>query len=101
GTVDKDGFRTTFNMNENNLSSTGRNRYFILEPGYELVLEGKEDGESVRLTVAVLNETKKIGNIETRLVVEHLVAIATGKVVESSRNYFAIDKTTHDVYYFG
>lgn len=101
GEVDKDGFRTTFKMDEKNLSSVGRNKYFVLYPGYELVLEGKEDGEATRLTVTVLNETKKIGNIETRVVVEHEVAIATGKVKESSRNYFAIDKTTHDVYYFG
>lgn len=101
GPVDKDGFKTTFAMDEKNLASAGRNRYFVLYPGYELVLEGKEDGEATRLTITVLKETKKIGNIETRVVEEKEVAIATGKVKENSRNYFAIDKTTRDIYYFG
>ncbi len=37
--------------------TTGRNQYFILEPGYQLVLEGKES----KLVITVLNETRKIG----------------------------------------
>lgn len=94
-------FRDSFTVDEKNLVSSGKSKYFILEPNYELVLEGKEDGKNIRLTVTVLNETKKIGNIETRVVEEKEVEIGTGKVVEDSKNYFAMDKTTGDVYYFG
>ena len=36
-------------------SVTGRNAYFILEPGYQLILEGHEDNKSVRLVVAQLD----------------------------------------------
>ena len=48
----------SFGVNENNLSPTGRNAYFILEPGYQLAFEGKEDGAPVQLTITVLNTTK-------------------------------------------
>jgi len=80
-------------------SSTGRNQYFILEVGYQLVLEGKEDGKSARLIILVTNQTKKIGNVETRVVTE--TETVGGKTVEISRNYFAFCKETSSVYYFG
>jgi len=92
-------FRDTFNVCEQKFSTIGRNKYFILEPGYQLVLEGKEDGEETQLTITVLNETKKIGNVETRVVEEK--EMSKGKIKEDSRNYFAIDTTTNDIYYFG
>lgn len=99
--ADEKSFRDTFNVDEKNLASTGRNPFFILEVGYELVLEGKEDGKDARLTVSVLNETKKIGNVETRIVEEKIINLKDNSVIEDSRNYFAIDTTTGDVYYFG
>ena len=98
--ADDTSYRDTFNVDEKNLSSTGRNTYFILEPGFQLVLEGKEKGKTIRLEITVLDETKKIGNVETR-VVQEKETNPDGKVIENSRNYFAIDTTTHDVYYFG
>jgi hypothetical protein len=89
----------SFGGNEKNLSSTGRNRYFIVEPDYELVFEGKEDGATVRLTITVLGETKKIDGVETRVVEER--ETSNGKLAEVSRNYFAFDPTTRNFYYFG
>ena len=80
-------------------ATTGRNSFFILEPGYQLTLEGMEGKDSVRLVITVLNETKKIGNVETRVVEEN--ESANGKTVEVSRNYFAFCKETSSVYYFG
>jgi len=77
----------------------GRNTFFILEPGYQLTLKGKEDNEEVVLVITVLNETKKVGGIETRVVEEN--ESVNGKTVEISRNYFAVCKETKDVYYFG
>jgi hypothetical protein len=89
----------TFRLEECTLSATGRNLYFILEPGYQLVLEGKEGKKSIRLEVTVLNETKKIGNVETRIVEEK--ETADGKLTEISRNYFAVCTQTNDIFYFG
>jgi len=87
------------NMNECTFQNTGKNDYFILEPGYQLLLEGKEGKSTARLVILVTNETKKIGNVETRVVTE--TETVNGKTVEISRNYFAICKETNDVYYFG
>lgn len=77
------------------LTSTGRNAYFILEPGYQLVLEKDKE----RLVITVLNETKKVDGVETRVVEER--ETDDGQVIEISRNYFAISKRTGNVYYFG
>lgn len=76
--------------------TTGRNRYFILEPNYQLTLENKSGG---KLVVTVLGETRKIGNIETRVVEEN--ESENGKTVEVSRNFFAVCKENGGVYYFG
>lgn len=76
--------------------TSGRNRYFILEPGYQLTLENKEGG---KLVITVLKETRKIGNIETRIVEEN--ESENGKPVEISRNFFAVCKQTGSIYYFG
>lgn len=75
--------------------TTGRNQYFILEPGYQLTLESKTE----KLVITVLNETKKIGNVETRVVEEN--ESKNGKTVEISRNFFAFCKENNSGYYFG
>src|SRR5213594_3685377 len=86
---------SAFLVEPDELTSVGRNPYFILEPGYTLVLEG----EGARLTITVLNETKKVDGIETRVVEER--ETKDGKLIEVARNYFAISKRTNDVFYFG
>lgn len=95
----KDNWKDNLTPTEEKFSSTGRNDYFILEPGYQLVLEGNEDGKKTTLTITVLNETKKVGGVETRVIEEN--EVADGKVVEISRNYFAIGAQTKNAYYFG
>ena len=89
----------SFGVVEKNLLSTGRNDYFILEPGYQLTFEGKEYSAPVQLTITVLNETKRVDGVDTRVVEER--ETVNGKLVEVSRNYFALDPTAHDIYYFG
>ena len=84
-----------FNATPDEMATTGRNRYFILEPGYELVLE---DGNE-QLVVAVTDQTKRIGDFDTRVVEER--ESRGGKMTEVSRNFFAISTRTNDVYYFG
>ena len=86
---------SAFMLEPDELVSTGRNPYFILEPGYTLVLEG----EGAQLTITVLNETKKVDGVVTRVVEER--ETKGGKLTEVARNYFAISKRTNDVFYFG
>jgi hypothetical protein len=88
-----------FGVAEGELTPTGRNPYFILEPGYQLVFEGKEKGKPVGLTITVLDETKKVDNVTTRIVEER--ETKEGQVIEVSRNFFAISQRTNSVYYFG
>lgn len=92
-------FTDRFTVDKDEWSSTGRNRFFILEPGYVLVLEGKDKKEQVKLTITVLNETLVVDGVETRVVEER--EEVDGEPEEISRNYFAISKRTTAVYYFG
>lgn len=92
-------FTESFKQESCSFINTGRNQYFILEPGYQLILEGMDGKEKVKLVITVLNKTKKIGNVETRIVEEN--ESVNGKTTEISRNFFAICKETGNVFYFG
>ena len=92
-------FTDSFLQDSCSFQTTGHNNYFMLEPGYQLVLEGMEGKDKIKLVITVLNETKKIGNVETRIVEEN--ESANGKTVEISRNYFAFCKQTGSIFYFG
>jgi hypothetical protein len=89
----------TLTPQEEAMSAMGRNRFFILEPGYQLVYQGKEGGQTVELVITVLDETKQVAGTETRIVEER--ESAGGKLVEVSRNYFACGAHSHNVYYLG
>ena len=89
----------SFDVRPANLATVGRSPYFDLEPGYQLTLEGTEDGKLVRLVITVLGETKVVGGIETRVVEER--ETQNGAIVEVSRNYLAIERGTNNLYYFG
>jgi hypothetical protein len=88
-------WREEFQISQRRFSPTGRNLYFILEPGYQLNLESK----SARLLMTVLDETKIVDGITTRVVEER--EWKNGKLREVSRNFFAICEDTRDVFYFG
>lgn len=92
---DDGSWMTDFAVEKSEMSVTGRNPYFILEPGYQLVFEGGRE----RLIITVLDETKTVDGVETRVVEER--ETKDGKLVEVSRNYFAISQRTGDVFYFG
>jgi hypothetical protein len=89
----------TFAVAPKDLASTGRNTYFILEPGYVLHFEGKEGGKKAELRIAVLDQTRMIAGVETRVVEER--ETAGGELTEVSRNFYAIAPATGDLYYFG
>jgi hypothetical protein len=95
----KEAFTDTFAVDKADLISTGTNRFFILVSGYQQTFTGKEGGKDVVLTITVLNQTRLVDGVETRIIVEH--ETADGQLVEISTNYFAISKRTGDVFYFG
>lgn len=80
-------------------STNGENTYFILQPGFRLVLEGIEDEDTSRVVITVLDETRIVGGIETRVVEEY--ESVNSKIIEVSRNFFAYCKETGDIFYFG
>ena len=88
-------WRNSFQVERANLSDRGRNTYFVLEPGYRLTFVSGKD----TLTVTVLQETKVVDGVRTRIVEER--ETEGGKLAEISRNFFAIDRSTNDLYYFG
>ncbi len=88
-------WRADFPVDKRDLGPTGRNEYFILEPGYKLHFVGGK----TRMTMTVLNETKTIDGVETRVVEDR--EEVKGKLTEVTRDYYAIDRKTGDVYYFG
>src|SRR6185369_2980435 len=88
-------FSDDFAFERADLTSTGRNAYFVLEPGHRRVLE---DGAE-RLVITVLPTTRVVDGVETRVVEER--ETKSGALVEVSRNFFAISKRTGAVYYFG
>jgi hypothetical protein len=90
-------------------SSEGTNPYFVLTPGFQLVLEGKEKKQNIHLTITVLDETKTftkldlgagvVKDVVTRIVREE--EKVDGVLAEVSLNYFAICDRTNSVFYFG
>lgn len=88
-------YRDTFTVDKAALTDSGRSTYFVLEPGYRLTFRNGKD----TLIVSVLTDTKMVDEVRTRVVEER--ETSGGQLAEVSKNYFAIDKTTGDVYYFG
>jgi len=84
-----------FDLKNRKFATKGRNRFFILQPGYQLMLESRTE----KVVITVLKETKKIGEVETRIVEER--EEENGELKEVSRNFFAICKKSGDVFYFG
>ena len=95
----KIGFTDEFFLEDCDFSDTGSNRFFILEPNYQLVLEGEEDGTEVELVITVLEDTRIVDGVKTRVVEER--ESEDGELVEVSRNFFAICEQTNSVFYFG
>jgi hypothetical protein len=84
-----------FGIKDRQLQTSGRSAYFVMEPGYQLVLEG--DGMKVEITV--LDETRVIDGVTTRVIEER--EWKDGKLYEVAKNYFAMCEATKDVFYFG
>jgi uncharacterized membrane protein YkoI len=85
----------SFDQENCTFSTVGRNRFFSLIPGDQLVLQSSEE----KVVITVLDETKKIGSVRTRIIEER--EEKDGELAEVSRNFFAICKEHGDVFYFG
>lgn len=83
-------------MPKANLKPTGSSRYWVLQPGHTATYAAP-NGET--LTITVLDETREVDGVTTRVVEER--EEEGGQLVEVSRNFLAIDPATGDVYYFG
>ena len=103
-----DDFTDRFDIEGCTFSDSGENRYFSLVPGHRIVLQGVEDGGTVRVQIMVLHTRLRIDytghdgvrrNVRTRVVEER--EWVDDEIVEVSRNFFARCAETNDVYYFG
>jgi hypothetical protein len=95
GTGARPSWQQEFDISSCTLATTGRSRYFVLEPGFQLVLEGG----NTRMQITVLDETRQVAGVATRVVEER--DWKGGQLYEVSRNYFALCRQTGDVFYFG
>jgi hypothetical protein len=98
-TNENSGWLEDFDWEKCNIASKGANNYFILKPGYQLILQGQEVNKIIEMTVTVLNETKMVNGTKLGIVEEK--SVEDGEIVEISRNYFGICTETNDVFYFG
>jgi hypothetical protein len=101
-------FTDDFRLEDCEFEAEGRNAYFSLIPGDQLVLSGEDGGEELVVQITVLPKTRKIRfttesgkelRVKTRVVEER--EWEDDELVEVSRNYFAICDQTGDVFYFG
>ena len=99
-TPDPSLWQEEFGLADCTLVTAGRARFFILEPGFRLLLAGKTvQGSEEELAVTVLDETRVVDGMETRVVEER--EWRDGQLIEVSRNFFAMCEETGDVFYFG
>ncbi len=97
-------FTEDFMLETCTFTDTGKNPFFSLVPGDELVLVGVEDKEELEVVITVLSDTRQvtvdgIGTISTRVVQE--LESVDGELAEISKNFFAICEETNSVFYFG
>ena len=96
--ADDDAWQSEFHVDSSDWVSHGSNGYFVLEPGYRMVL-AREGAREKLLTITVLDQTQTIDGVQTRVVEER--ETVAGVPREISRNYYAMSSRTNDVYYFG
>lgn len=97
-------FTKEFRLEDCAFIARGANPHFSLRTGYQLVLEGEEDGEDLRVVISVLPEFEEItlpniGTVRTRVVEER--ESVGDNLIEVSRNFYARCGGTNDVFYFG
>ena len=92
-------FTSSFMVEQCKWTRKDLNPFFPLRPGWQTVLESEEEVS----VVTVLNETRKVDGVKTR-VVEELAFEKDGEdliPIERSLNFYAICKQTGSAFYFG
>jgi hypothetical protein len=84
-----------FSAAKHDVAANGPNPYFILEAGYQLVLEGND----ASTTITVKDEVRIIDSVETRVVETR--ETHGDELIEVCLNYYAVNQRTHDVLCFG
>lgn len=88
-------WQAEFAVEKSRLSSEGHNAYFVLTPGLRLdYAQGRNT-----VTTVVLAKTRRIDGVEARAV--EFRETKSGELIEVTRDYFAVDRATGDVYYMG
>jgi hypothetical protein len=90
-----EGFRQKFEVDTRALINDGESSYWSLVPGTVLTLKGG----TTTLVVTVTDKTELVDGVVTRVVEER--ETEKGELIEISRNFFARNAATGDVYYFG
>ena len=94
------GYQDTFDLESCHLRARGASEFYIpLIPGYTLVYEGEEDGETVTLVIEVLRRVKMVEGVRCAIVRE--MEWKDDELYEISWNYYSICRKTRSVYYFG
>jgi hypothetical protein len=88
-------WRDSFDVSKSDLSATGANQWLAIQPGRVLKLRSGKD----TLTITILKDTPTIDGVTVGVLEER--ETKGGSLVEVSRNFFATDTKTADVYYFG
>ena len=88
-------WQTEFRVSRQTLGTKGANPYFPLQPGDRWSYRHGKNTE----TVTVLEETRTIDGVECRVVEDR--EMKDGRPSEVTRDYYAIDSATNDVYYMG
>ena len=89
------GWRDTFDVEKEDLAPTGNNPWLTIQPGRKQVMRNGID----TLTITILDDTPTIDGVKVGVLEER--ETKNGKLEEVSRNFFATDKETGDVYYLG
>ncbi|HEY7529676.1 MAG TPA: hypothetical protein VIC56_03240 [Gemmatimonadota bacterium] len=92
-------FTTEFFLDRCTHETTGSNPYYVLQPGWRLVLAGEDEGEEVVLVITVTDRTRRVNGVETRVVIER--ESVDGELVEISRNFITHCRETGSIVYHG
>jgi hypothetical protein len=88
-------WQTSFAVDRKTLAPAGESTYFTLDPGRQSTFASATG----KLVIRVLADTLDVDGVTTRVVEER--EWKGDQLVEVSRNYYARDPRSGDVYYFG
>jgi hypothetical protein len=99
GTDDEPTFTETFRADSCKLRSHGRNDFFPPVPGYCLLLEGEDEGESVKVLIKVLKKRRTVDGVGCRVVRE--TEWVNDGLADVPWNYYAFCRKHRGVFYYG